>query len=84
MQNVMQLHERGLLSDADYDAWLKYTTSLFRTPGGAAMWPDCERVLTPTIRDCISDSLKRNPDQPSFLELLPLFKCFARRGEEST
>jgi len=83
MQNVMQLHEGGLLSNADYDAWLKYTTSLFRTAGGSAVWPDCERVLTPTIRDFISHFLKRNLDQPSFLELMPLFKCFARRGEES-
>ena len=84
MQNVMQLHERNLLSDADYDAWLKYTTSLFRTPGGAAVWPDLQRVLTPTIRDCISDSLKGNPDQPSFLQLMPLFRRGGSGSEEST
>ena len=84
MQNVMQLHDRGLLSDRDYDAWLAYTTSLFRTPGGAAVWPYFERVLTPTIRDCIGDYLRGNPDQPSFLELMPLFKCDTGPGEAST
>ena len=84
MQNVMQLRDRSLLSDRDYDAWLQYTASLFRTPGGAAMWPHFERVLTPTIRDCLDDYLNGNPDQPSFLQLMPMFRCDGSCGGEST
>ena len=56
MQNVMQLHERGLLSHDDDDAWLKYTASLLRTPGGAAIWHYLEAVITPTIRELINDT----------------------------
>ena len=62
MQNVMQLRDRSLLSDGDYYAWLKYTASLFRTPGGDAMWPYFEGVLTPTINPDNSRSLnERRP-----------------------
>jgi hypothetical protein len=74
MQNVMQLRDRSLLSDGDYDAWLMYTASLFRTPGGSAMWPFLESVITPTIRQCLDDYLRGNPDQPSFLQLMPMFR----------
>jgi hypothetical protein len=84
MQNVMQLRDRSLLSDGDYDAWLMYTASLFRTPGGSAMWPFLERVITPTIRQCLDDYLKQNPDQPSFLEVMPMFRCDGPCGGEST
>ena len=81
MQNVMQLRGRSLLSDGDYDAWLKYTASLFRTPGGSAMWPYLGGVITPTIRQCLSDYLERCPDEPSFLELMPMFQYDRPRGD---
>jgi hypothetical protein len=84
MQNVMQLRDRSLLSDGDYDAWLMYTASLFRTPGGSAMWPFLERVLTPTIRSCLSDYLKQNPEHPSFLDVMPMFRCDGESSEAST
>jgi hypothetical protein len=84
MQNVMQLRERSLIPDRDYDAWLTYTASLFRTPGGAAMWPYLEQVLTPTIRECLDDYLKGNPDEPSFLQVMPMFRCDGPRSEVST
>ena len=81
MQHVMQLHERGMLSEVDYDAWLKYTASLVTTPGGAALWPHAEAVITPTVRNLINDFLERNPDHPSFIQLVPLFRYEAPRGD---
>ena len=80
MQHVAQLHERGLLSEADYDAWLRYTASLVTTPGGAAIWPYVETTITPTIRELINDYLERNPDHPSLIQLNPLFRYGAPRG----
>ena len=80
MQQVMHLRERDLIPQADYDAWLAYTASLLRTPGGSVMWRHCETVITPSIADIINRELDRDPDAPSFTELIPLF----HRGEEST
>ena len=80
MQQVMHLRERDLIPQVDYDAWLAYTASLLRTPGGFAMWRHCQAVITPTIADIINQELDRDPDAPSFTDLIPLF----RRGEEST
>ena len=74
MQQVMHLHERGLLPQVDFDAWLTYTVSLARTPGGAAMWPHVEAVITPTIAKLINEELEQYPDRPSFIELVPLFR----------
>ncbi len=81
MQHVMQLHERGMLAEADYDAWLKYTASLVTTPGGAAIWPYAEATITPTISVVINDYLERNPDHPSYIQLNPLFRYCAPPGD---
>lgn len=74
MQQVMHLHERGLLPRVDFDAWLTYTASLARTPGGAAIWPHVEAVITPTIAKLIKEEVDQHPDRPSFIELVPLFR----------
>ena len=81
MQHVMQLHERGMLAEADYDAWLKYTASLVTTPGGAEFWPYVEALITPTISGLINDFLERNPDHPSMIQLVPLFEYGGSRSE---
>jgi hypothetical protein len=73
MQQVWQLRERDLIPQVDYDAWLEYTISLTRTPGGAEMWPICRSVITPTIADVIDEGLRRYADRPSFIEHVPLF-----------
>ena len=74
MQQVMHLHERGLLPRVDFDAWLTYTASLARTPGGAAIWPHVAAVITPTIAKLIKEEVDQHPDRPSFIELVPLFR----------
>ncbi len=81
MQQVMELHERGLFPKADYDAWLYYTASMVTTPGGTAIWPYIEATLTPSTVDLINNYLERNPDQPSYIQLNPLFRISAPRGD---
>ncbi len=81
MQQVMELHERGLIPKADYDAWLYYTASMVTTPGGTSIWPYIEATLTPSTVDLINNYLERNPDQPSYIQLNPLFRISAPRGD---
>ncbi|MFT4825648.1 MAG: hypothetical protein ACJASY_003470 [Halioglobus sp.] len=74
MQQVMHLHERDLIPKVDFDAWIYYTSSLLRTPGGAEMWPHCEKVVTSTIADLINNQLRENALDPSFIDMIPLFR----------
>lgn len=74
LQQVMHLRERELIPEVDYEAWLKYTATLLRTPGGAAMWLHCEKVITPTVANLVNDFVADNPDGPSFTDLIPIFK----------
>jgi hypothetical protein len=73
MQQTMQLHERGLVSKVDYDAWLAHTGSIIKTPGGTAIWSQMESTITPTIRKLVNEYMADNPDAPSFIELIPLY-----------
>jgi hypothetical protein len=63
----------------DYDAWLIYTASLTRTPGGTAMWPHIEEVLTPTIVDLINERLDQHPEELSMIQLVTLFRINGSR-----
>lgn len=73
MQQAMQLHEQGLVPDVDFDAWLYYTGVLFNCPGGRAVWPIIERLVTPTVRDLMNEYWDENPTLPTYQELNPLF-----------
>ena len=73
MQHVMKLRELKMIATVDYDAWLSYTASLLKTPGGAAMWPVAKRVITPTVVGVVDAYLASHPDQPSFIDLCGLF-----------
>ena len=72
-QNVMNLHEKNLVSDVDYQAWLDWATAFLRTPGGKALWPEISVVITPDISRVLENELARNPDLPSLLESAPVF-----------
>ena len=74
MQQVMHLRERELIPQIDYDAWLDYTASLISTPGGAAMWVHCEKVITPTVSNLINNYVRDNPTTPSFIQRIPIFR----------
>jgi hypothetical protein len=75
MQHVRKLRDLKMIEAVDYEAWLAYTASLVRTPGGVALWPVAKSVITPTVSAMIDDYLKLTPDQPSFLDLNSLFKA---------
>ena len=78
MQQVMHLRERELIPQVDFEAWLFYTASLMRTPGGREMWRHCEKVITPTIAGLVNEEIGRDTEQPSFIDMIPLFKVTAR------
>jgi hypothetical protein len=63
-----------MIEAVDYDAWLSFTASLVKTPGGSTLWPTAKAIITPTVCDVIEDYLEHNPNQLSFIELNPLFK----------
>ena len=83
MQQTMHLHERGLIPQVDYDAWLEWTVALTRTPGGGEIWLQIQTLITPTIAKLVNDHLEVHPDGPSVLELMPVFRYDASRDVDS-
>jgi hypothetical protein len=71
MQNVMQLHQHGLIADVDYNAWMAYIAGVVKTPGGSACWNIMKVSYTPTIVDEIEKYLREHPSAPSRIELYP-------------
>lgn len=74
MQQVMHLHERGLIPQIDYDAWLKWTVALSRTPGGGEMWLQIQTLITPTIAELVNEQLEIDQETPSVFEVMPVFE----------
>ena len=73
MQQVMQLRERELITEVDFEAWVAYTAGVTKTPGGAEIWAQAKKLITPTVREVIDQGLADHSDLPSFLEQIPLF-----------
>ena len=73
-QNAMQLYNNGLCDRVDYDAWLHYTATVIKTPGGQQAWAYLESTITPTVRKVVDDYLAANPDLISYIDLNPFFK----------
>jgi hypothetical protein len=69
LQNVMQQHEHGLISDTDYQAWLAYISSQLTSPGGMTCWNYMKKVITPTMVSALDDYIEKHPSAPSFIEL---------------
>ena len=80
MQLVLKLRELKMIEGVDYDAWLAFTASLVKSPGGSTLWPTAKAIITPTVCDVIERYLERHPNQPSFIELNPLFKSGSVTG----
>ena len=74
MQHCLHLHERGLIPQVDYDAWLTWTVALTRTPGGGEMWLQIQTLITPTIQKIVNEQIELHPESPSVLELMPVFQ----------
>jgi len=71
LQNVLNLRNRQLLSETDYNTWLVYVGSFIRTPGGKALWPQVAEVVSQDVRRVLDAHLVDEPDLPSLLELMP-------------
>lgn len=74
MQNVMQLYEKELVTEVEYETWLSFTASLMTTPGGGEIWGQVKKQLTPTVAKAIDDYIVAHPDAPSFIDINPLFR----------
>ena len=72
LQNVLNLRNRGLLSETDYNTWLVYAGSLMRTPGGKELWPQVADVVSQDVRKVLDAHLADKPNLPSLLEILPV------------
>ena len=72
LQNVLNLRNRGLLSETDYNTWLVYAGSLMRTPGGKELWPQVAEVVSQDVRKVLDAHLADKPNLPSLLDLWPL------------
>ena len=82
MQNIMQLHTRGLLNDVDYQTWLAFTAAVLKTPGGQACWDSQTVSLTPTIVETIETYMKENPQAPSLIQLYP--QIYGENGDRAS
>ena len=80
MQNIMHLHDEGILATTEYEAWMAYTASIITTPGGKEVWPQVASIVSPSIRDVLLEFLEANPDQPSLLELMPVMNASEGSG----
>jgi hypothetical protein len=71
MQNVKQFHGHSLVSDAEYQTWLGFTTAHIQTPGGKACWDKMKVSYGPDFVEVLEAYLRANPSAPSIIELYP-------------
>jgi hypothetical protein len=70
-QNVMQLHDHGLISATDYAAWETHAATFICTPGGGDWWKHKKAEFTPTLVAAIDGHMSRIGSVPSRIELEP-------------
>ena len=69
LQNVMQLHDKGLLDSVDFEAWTAYAASSLVTTGGKAVWKYNREALTPTVRTLLEKYLEEHPGTRSHSDI---------------
>ena len=69
VQNVMQLHGKGLLDSVDFEAWKAYGAGSLITPGGKEAWKYNREQLTPTVVNLLEKYLEEHPDTKSYIEM---------------
>ena len=69
MQNIMQLHEAGLLSAIDFEAWVSHIASTLITPGGKIAWGYNRNTITPTVIELIEKYIREHPDLRPYNEV---------------
>lgn len=83
MQRVMELHAREYVTDTDYQAWLDFTLSIYRTKGGAEIWIDQQKTVSATISDLLNQELRATPDGPTYLDLIPILQMTERELQDA-
>jgi hypothetical protein len=71
LQNVMQLYDRGLLDEIDFEAWVSHSASVLITPGGKAAWEYNRNSITPTVVSLLEEYIREHPDLAPFTETHP-------------
>jgi hypothetical protein len=68
LQNVMQLYDRGLLDEIDFEAWVSHIASVVITPGGKVAWEYNRNSITPTVVSLLEAYICEHPNMPPFTE----------------
>ena len=71
LQNVMQQHEHGLVSDTDYQSWLAYVAPQIKSPGGSKCWGLLKPGFPKPVVEVLEEFLELNPSTPSWIENNP-------------
>jgi hypothetical protein len=69
VQNIMQLHEGGLLTAIDFEAWVSHVASLLITPGGQIAWGYNRNSITPTVVTLLEKYIEDHPDLRPYTEV---------------
>jgi hypothetical protein len=69
LQNVMQLHDKGLLDSVDFDAWKVYAAASLATPGGKVAWEYNKKALTSTVVTLLDKYMEENLTTPSHIDV---------------
>ena len=65
LQNVMQLHDKGLLDSVDFEAWKAYAAASLATPGGQEAWKYNRILITPTVVTVLEKYMEEHPNARS-------------------
>jgi hypothetical protein len=69
VQNVMQLHDKGLLDSVDFEAWKAYGAASLVTPGGKEAWKYNREAITPTVVTLLEKYIEEHPNVRSFVDM---------------
>ena len=69
VQNVMQLHDKGLLDSVDFEAWKAYGAASLTTPGGKEAWKYNREQITPTVVNLLEEYVKEHPGMRSIVDM---------------
>jgi hypothetical protein len=69
VQNVMQLHDKGLLDSVDFEAWIAYGAASLITPGGKEAWKYNREQITPTVVTLLEKYVDEHPSMRSMIDM---------------
>ena len=72
IQNMVQQHQHGNVSEDQLSPWLDFHCSQLHTPGGQVFWSQQREMIDLTFRDAIDEHLKKTNGKPTILDVMPL------------